>query len=386
MNATIRLLSLMSFVVVAVMTVTGPLLPMIAHDFSVLVGQAGIVVSAFAVPYGLAQLFCGPLGDRIGKLRVIAFSVLLSVAFVVACGLSESLGQLTVFRFLSGLFMAGTIPLAMAYIADEVPYDRRQLVIGRYINGIIWGNIAGATLGGFAVQYFEWRQVFFFLGILCGVIGIVLWTRSKTERVIHTPQNFNQVLRLYAKLFTEIAPRTAMIAVTAEGFLLFGAMAYFGAYLRQNFGLDYSIVGMTLAFYGIGGLAYVAGVKWVVPRLGERKMVVTGGGIVGCSYFALSIAPVWWFCLPIFLFAGFGFYLIHNTMQTRATEMSLESRGATMSLWAFMLFFGQGCGVLVFGKMIDNYGYTIVFTSAGIGMICLGVWFQNCIRILEENS
>ena len=59
MNATIRLLSLMSFVVVAVMTVTGPLLPMIANDFSVLVGQAGIVVTAFTVPYGLAQLFCG---------------------------------------------------------------------------------------------------------------------------------------------------------------------------------------------------------------------------------------------------------------------------------------------------------------------------------------
>ncbi len=384
MNSTIRLLSLMSFIVVAVMTVTGPLLPMIASDFSVLVGQAGIVVTAFAVPYGLAQIFCGPLGDRIGKLRVIALSVLVSVVFVIACGLSDSLSQLTLFRFLSGLCMAGTVPLALAYIADEVPYDTRQLVIGKYINGVIWGNIAGATFGGIAVQYFEWRQVFFFLGILCGVIGIVLWTRCKTEKIIGTPQTAQQVITLYKKLISEVASRTAMIAVTAEGFLLFGAMAYFGAYLRQNFGLDYSIVGLTLAFYGIGGLAYVASVKWVVPRLGERKMVVAGGSIVGCSFFALSLAPIWWLCLPIFLFAGFGFYLIHNTMQTRATEMSVDSRGAAMSLWAFMLFFGQGCGVLIFGKMIDTYGYTIVFMSAGLGMTLLGIWFQNRIRILQD--
>ena len=71
-------------------------------------------------------------------------------------------------------------------------------------------------------------------------------------------------------------------------------------------------------------------------------------------------------------------------MQTRATEMSVDSRGAAMSLWAFMLFFGQGCGVLIFGKMIDTYGYTIVFMSAGLGMTLLGIWFQNLIRILQD--
>ena len=72
MNFIILLLAAVAFVVVAVMTVTGPLLPLIAGEFSRSVGQAGIIVTAFAVPYGAFQIVFGPIGDRYGKLRVVA--------------------------------------------------------------------------------------------------------------------------------------------------------------------------------------------------------------------------------------------------------------------------------------------------------------------------
>ena len=72
MNATIVLLTVVAFVVVAVMTVTGPLLPLIAEEYGRTVGQAGIIVTAFAVPYGACQIVFGPIGDRHGKLRVVA--------------------------------------------------------------------------------------------------------------------------------------------------------------------------------------------------------------------------------------------------------------------------------------------------------------------------
>ena len=48
------------------------LLPRLAADFNVTLGQASQVITAFAVAYGLAQLFFGPLGDRYGKIRVAA--------------------------------------------------------------------------------------------------------------------------------------------------------------------------------------------------------------------------------------------------------------------------------------------------------------------------
>ena len=75
MNIIIALLSAVAFTVVAVMTVTGPLLPLIATEFGRSVGQAGLIVTAFAVPYGAFQIVFGPIGDRYGKLRVIAIAL-----------------------------------------------------------------------------------------------------------------------------------------------------------------------------------------------------------------------------------------------------------------------------------------------------------------------
>lgn len=53
------------------MRVCDPMLVALATEFQVSVGEASRVISAFAVAYGCLQLFYGPLGDRVGKLRVI---------------------------------------------------------------------------------------------------------------------------------------------------------------------------------------------------------------------------------------------------------------------------------------------------------------------------
>ena len=66
------------------MSVTGPLLPVIASEFGVSVGAAGIIVTAFAVPYGAFQIVFGPLGDRFGKLRMVAAATAVG-GFFCAC-------------------------------------------------------------------------------------------------------------------------------------------------------------------------------------------------------------------------------------------------------------------------------------------------------------
>src|ERR1039458_7950350 len=54
-----------------------PLLPQIADSFGVTVAAASAVIAAFLLPYGLGQVVLGPLGDRLGKLRVVAVAVTL---------------------------------------------------------------------------------------------------------------------------------------------------------------------------------------------------------------------------------------------------------------------------------------------------------------------
>ncbi|MEQ8230780.1 MAG: MFS transporter [Gammaproteobacteria bacterium] len=378
MNPTIFLLATVAFVVVAVMTVTGPLLPLVANEFARTVGQAGIIVTAFAVPYGAFQIVFGPLGDRYGKLRVIALALGVGSLFVIGSGVSRSLDGLALMRFCSGLAMAATIPLAMAWIADEVPAAARQPVMGRYVNGLVMGQIAGGLLGGLAAEYFDWRLVFFLLGTACAVVALALWTRAERGPPrAAVAWRWREVLTIYVGLFRERRARRIIIVGTLEGVLIFGVLAYFGAYLRQAFGLDYARIGLVLCAYGFGGMIYAAAVHRLMRLLGERRMVAWGSALLALCYAALAAAPAWWLCVPALLFAGFGFYLFHNTMQVQATELSQSARGTAVALWVFMLFMGQGVGVFLFGRLIDALGYAPAFLAAGAGVALLGLWFSH---------
>jgi predicted MFS family arabinose efflux permease len=82
-SSILALLSLAALVSMASMRVCDPLLPMFANDFGVFTGSAAQTISAFAIVYGLMQLFYGPLGDRYGKTRVITCAVTCCALFNV---------------------------------------------------------------------------------------------------------------------------------------------------------------------------------------------------------------------------------------------------------------------------------------------------------------
>lgn len=386
MPSIVFLLSAASFIVVAVMTVTAPLLPLVAHDFNCSVGAASIVVSAFAIPYGAFQIVFGPIGDRAGKLRVIALALAASTVFVIGSGAVTSLSALSVMRFLSGVAMAGTVPLAMAYIADEVPYAERQLVIGRYVNGLVLGQIAGGSLGGIAAQYFHWRHIFYGFAVVCAVVALGLWLAAARQpaRAPTPRRELREVLAIYASVLRAPASRAVIITGTLEGFFIFGIGAFFGAFLRQRFELGYATIGLVLSAYGVGGMLYSAAIKHIVVRLGERRMVAAGTSMLGLCYLVLPHLPVWWLCPPVLLCAGFGFYTFHNTLQTQATELSPHARGTAVALWVFMLFMGQGVGVTLVGRLVDSAGYTFAFTCASLGITVVGWWFYRQLGLRQQ--
>ena len=69
-----------------------------------------------------------------------------------------------------------------------------------------------------------------------------------------------------------------------------------------------------------------------------------------------------------------GFYTMHSTLQTKATEMAPGARGTAVSFFAFALFLGQSTGAYTFGKIVDNYGYRTTFSTAGIAIAVLALW------------
>ncbi len=180
--------------------------------------------------------------------------------------------------------------------------------------------------------------------------------------------------------------RIVVLTVFLEGGLFYGAFAYTGAYLKERFDLSYLLIGGMLAGFGLGGVIYSLMVKWLLARLGEKDFVLLGGTLMFICMAVLPLLPWWQAAIPVFIVAGFGFYMFHNTLQTRATEMAPRTRGTAIAVFAFCLFMGQASGVAICGVGIRILDYGWTFALAGFGLILLAWWFARRVHGHDEHS
>jgi predicted MFS family arabinose efflux permease len=215
-------------------------------------------------------------------------------------------------------------------------------------------------LGGglFADSALGWRGAFATLCVGYVVIGTLLLVRLRSipsAPPVRGGGRFAFASQLGAVLAIPWA-RAVIAAVFAEGVLLMGPLAFLPSYLHQRFGLTVSAAAGLIALYAVGGLLYAMVARHVVRRLGERRMVLAGGIVMGLGFFGLYAMPVAWLAAPISLALGFGTYLLHNTLQTNATQMAPATRGTAMALFAFCFFNGQAIGVSLAGYAYDHGG------------------------------
>ncbi|MEH2414233.1 MFS transporter [Nostoc sp.] len=374
------LLGAAAFMVVADARVIDPLLHIIADEFNVGVGSAAVIISAYTIPYGLFQLVYGPLSDRIGKIKVITVALAAFAIGTAVCAFVSNIVILTLLRFLTGMVAAGVIPVTLAYIGDNFPYEKRQAAIGKYLSALVLGQILGGSLGGIFGEYIGWRDIFLVFGIVSLAIAGLLSRGTRHLSDSQRPQSRVGgmiTFRPYFELLTQPIAQTVIIAVFVEGFCVFGAFAYVGAFLRDRYTLSYVAIGFMLSSFGLGGLIYSRSVKWLVGRLGEIGLMGVGGGLMSMGFLAIALFQNWILFIPLSILIGLGFYMMHSTLQTQATELSPEARGTAVSLFVFNLFVGQGIGAAVFGRIVDNFGYIYCFIVAGVAIALLSVWLVN---------
>jgi MFS transporter, YNFM family, putative membrane transport protein len=355
------------------------LLPQIANDFAITVGAAAVIVSAYSFMHGAMQLVIGPIGDRFGKYRAITIMCGLSAITVASCGFAGDLTMLTLARVASGATAAWIIPLGMAYIGDVVPYGQRQQVLGRYLTGQITGQMFGQAAGGIVGDWLGWRAALFIHAAIFAVAALALlrelMTNPLTQPVPHRDEPPRSFAADYKIVLGLPFVRFMLVVSFIEFALMFGAFAYVGASLHQRFGLSFTMVGAVVAAFALGGLIYAASVKQLVTRLGEAGIAANGGLILGAAYFMLAMAPVWWVAPIAVTMIGLGFYMLHNTLQTNATQMAPQARGTAVGLFSAALYLGQTFGVAAFAPVVDRVGAPTVFMVAAIGLPTLGLWF-----------
>ncbi|NDG41450.1 MAG: MFS transporter [Betaproteobacteria bacterium] len=374
------------------MRLADALLPRLAREFGVSLGQASQVVTVFAVAYGLAQLLFGPLGDRFGKYRVIGWSCAASALTALLCALAHSHDALMAARLLAGASSSAVIPLAMAWIGDVVAYERRQPVLARFLIGQITGFAIGVWAGGYAAEHLDWRTPFYGVAVLFALAAVLLqWVRrglpaSGVAPRAAAPGNLLQrTLAEFSAVLVRPWARVVLVTVFFEGACLYGPFAFIAAHLHQRFDLPLSTVGALVMLFALGSMSYALSARLLVGRLGEVVLVRTGSVFMAAALGVLAFAPTWWWAMPACALLGLGFYMMHNTLQTHATQIAPERRGAALATFAASLFLGQSLGVGAAGLLVGVIGTGWVLSAGGAGML-LVAWNFNRQRSMRPEA
>lgn len=369
------------------MRVSDPLLPGLAQEFSLTLGHAALVITVFAIAYGFSQLVFGPLGDRFGKYRVIAWGTLGCAVTTAFCAFAPTFELLLVARVMAGASAAAIIPLAMAWIGDVTSYERRQPILAKFMIGQVLGISSGVLLGGYAADHLSWRVPFEAIAVYfaCGS-GYLLWINHRLPldaRRTHAAQGsaYRRMVSEFSQVLAVPWARVVLLTVFAEGASIFGSLAFLVTHIHQVHSIPLSMSGQVVMLFGLGGLLFALSAYYLVHRLGEVGLCRWGGVLVAASYVTVAVSTTWWWAMPACFIAGLGFYMLHNTLQINATQMAPERRGAAVAAFAASYFIGQSVGIAISGFLIPFIGTSGVILMGALGVTVVSQNFARLMRL-----
>ena len=347
-----------------------PMVGVIARDLSSTPQTIALLSAAFALPYAFIQPILGPVGDALGKERVM--KVALAVLFLaLACSIvAPNPSTLFTLRIIAGAAAGGSIPLSLALIGDRVEMAQRQVALSRYMVAVIVGQLAGSSLAGLLAEWVGWRGVFT-LSTIMVALALTATIIGFRGAVPGGQFDLRSALLRYRDILSNPRALTLFSLVFVEAIAIFGIFPYVAPLLEERGGGGAAEAGFALGGFAIGGLVFSALIGWMLKRLGIGRILMGGGFSAGVALVLLGLGGDWKLDAAAMLFLGLGFYMLHNTFQAQVTEVAPGARASAVALHAFSFFCGQALGVVLMGFGLRNIGLTRATSVAAL--IILGV-------------
>jgi EmrB/QacA subfamily drug resistance transporter len=326
-------------------TVVNVVLPVLQRDLGATVAQAQWIVESYALMLAALLLVGGSLGDRLGRRRVFSAGVALFALASIVCGLARDTTQLIVARGVQGMSAALLVPGSLALISANFSQQRRGPAFGTWSGFTSIAAGIGPVLGGWLVDKFSWRWIFFINIPLAAAVLVIAQTR--------VPESRDE------KSKGRVDWAGALLATIGLGSIVFSLIE------SNPRGLDAPLLRTTL----ILGVCALAGFVFAEAR--SQAPMIPLGLFRSPTFLGANV-------LTLFLYAALGgllFFLPFNFIQVQG--YSATAAGAALlpfvavmfllSRWAGRLVERHGSKLpLVIGPLIAAAGFAL-FALPGAG-------------------
>jgi DHA2 family multidrug resistance protein len=165
-------------------TIANVALPYIQGSVSASADQINWVLTSYIVAAAIMTPPSGFLANRFGRKRILLTAIAGFVIASILCGLSQSLIQIVLFRFMQGLFGAALVPLSQSILLDIYDVEERGSAMALFGVSVMVGPVLGPVIGGWLTDNISWRWVFYInvpIGVLAFAGISIFVTETKKE-------------------------------------------------------------------------------------------------------------------------------------------------------------------------------------------------------------
>jgi DHA2 family multidrug resistance protein len=383
------------------MTIVNVALPHMQGSMSATQDQISWVLTSYIVAAAIATPLSGVLAARVGRKRLMLWSIIMFTVASMLCGRATTLEEMVVFRLLQGTAGAALVPLSQAVLLDAYPREKHGSAMALWGMGVMVGPILGPTLGGYLTEFYSWRWAFYInlpvgilallgnmafmteterdtsrrfdffgfalLGLAIGALQLTLdrgasldWFASPTiiTAVVASGLAFYMFL---VHMFTADKPfiepglfrdrnfSTGVFLMFTMGVLLFSTMALMPPFLQTLRGLPVIMVGLVLAPRGLGTMFAMSIVGRLIGRVDTRWLLLVGFTLMAFSLwemagFTLDVGI--WPIVHTGIVQGIGLGCVFIPLTTTAfSTLAPKYRNEGTAMFSLMRNIGSSVGI-----------------------------------------
>ena len=344
-----------------------------------------------AVTMAVAAPLWGLLADRYGKRLMLIRANFAGAVVMSLMGAAQTPLMLIVLRALQGA-LTGTMTAAQAFLASEIPRERRGLAVGGLSAAVFSGSMAGAFLGGFVAHWLGYRAAFYVSGGLLLAAGLLVLccTRETAARVSRPPG-------------PDDAPASARVQWRALPATLYGVLAMIGAiaFVRQ-FDLAFlpllvqdihgTLAGVSLwsgwlnACGSVAGLLAGLATGWLSDRWNPLRLVIVAAVVAAVFSGWQALAHTFTVLFPVRFGTVFFAGALEPALNAWLAKRVPEARhGVVFGLASTTRSIGWAVGPLVAGA-VAAVNLRAVFGVSSLGFLALALLFATALRARRKKD
>ncbi|MGF1524244.1 MAG: MFS transporter [Leptolyngbyaceae cyanobacterium] len=342
-------------------TIIAPILPRIGDALGIPEVLQGTLVTGYAIALAAFAIVIGPISDRFGRRPILLAGTSLMAFMLVLHGFANDFLSLLMVRVGAGISGGILTGVAVAYVGDYFPYERRGWASGWVMSGFAFGQVVAVPMGTILAERYGFRAPFLLFAIIAALsFGLILAvvpqssTRRSAERL-----SVKTALRGYWALLQKRQVRNAAIVYGTMLAAVSAFVVFFPTWLERELGMSPSD---TAVLFMLGGCANIltgpqAG-RWS-DRLG-RKPIIVGSCLTSAAVFTTT--P---FVVSGMVSAYSVFFLVMTLLALRLSPLQAllttlvpdSQRGSLMSLVVAIGQLGGGLGGVIAGVVYAQFGY-----------------------------